>query len=241
MSEEEQFHPVAEFDFEVNRAERTQQARLLVPLLAEPKGRVWFLQQLNCPCIEDEASKAQPYHLAFPLRDLVSWDLHNSRGDPAREAAFIRYYNQLFGLPDDYGADTIWRTQPGGTIRHPAARGRGGWHRRFLSGHLSPEEVEKLIAIRQLLDTETDAVLISTNHVVVIECKYLGALRREQYERQMRMGPLLGKRLGRGFFFGLVVESPRDVEHAHIQEPYVTWDDIKCELSRGRQAIPKPR
>ncbi len=233
MPKEAQFHPVAEFDFAVNRAERTQQARLLVPLLAEPKGRVWFLRQLNCPCTEAEAHKAQPYHLAFPLRDMVSKDLHNSRGDTTREAAFIIHYNRLFGLPDDYGADTIWRTRPGGTIRHPAARGRGGWHRRFLSEYLSSEEMEKLMAIRQLLDTEADAMLISANYVVVIECKYLGNLSREQYKRQMRMGPLLGKRLGREFFFGLVVKSPRDVKHTHIQEPYVTWNDIEHQLACG--------
>lgn len=233
MPEEQQFHPVAEFDFKVNRAERTQQVRLLVPLLAEPKGRVWFLQQLNCPCTEAEAHEAQPYHLAFPLRDLVSRDLDNSRGDTAREATFITYYNRLFGLLNDYGADTIWRTRPGGTVRHPAARGRSGWHRRFLSEYLPPGEVEKLMDIRQLLDTEADAMLILTSHIVVIECKYLSNLRREQYKRQIRMGKLLSKRLGREFFFSLVVKSPRDAKHAHIHEPYVMWNDIERQLSRG--------
>ena len=232
MLAKEQFHPIPDFSFEVNRAERAQQVRLLVPLLAKPKGRVWFLRQLNCPCTEAEAHEAQPYHLAFPLRDLVSKDLHNCRDDAAREAAFIIYYNRLFGLPDDYGANTIWRTRPGGTVRHPAARGRSGWHRRFLSEYLPPGEVERLMGIRQLLDTEADAMLLLPRHVVIVECKYKSSLRREQHDRQKRMGKLLGKRLNKQFLFGLVVESQQDLEHARIQEPHVTWKEIKQQLLR---------
>lgn len=80
--------------------------------------------------------------------------------------------------------------------------------------------------VRQLLDTETDALLILPRHVVVIECKYLSPLSQEQYDRQMEMGPVLAERLGKELHFGLVVQKERDVRHTRIHEPYVTWDAI---------------
>jgi hypothetical protein len=46
------------------------------------------------------------------------------------------------------------------------------------------------------------------------------------YDRQMEMGPILARRLGKALHFGLVVRSERDVQHAVIQEPYVTWSAI---------------
>ena len=220
------FEPVADFDFEINRAERTQQVRWLVPLLASAEGRAWFLHQIDCPCSEEDARVGRPYHLAFPLRDRFTADFYACRGKPTRERTLIAYYNDLFGLPSDYGADTFWRKAPGDVIRHPAAPGRSGWHRRFLAQYVSPDEVERLMRVRQLLDTETDALLILPSHMVIIECKYLSGLSREQYDRQMEMGPVLARRLGRALHFGLVVRSERDVRHARIQEPYVTWSAI---------------
>jgi hypothetical protein len=89
------------------------------------------------------------------------------------------------------------------------------------------------MTIRQWLDTEADAILLLPGHVVTIECKYRSSLRREQCERQRRMGGLLGKWLGRKFFFGLVVESQRDLSRIRIDEPHVTWEDIEKHLSRG--------
>jgi len=226
-----QFQPVSDFGFEVNRAERAQQVRWLVPLLTDPEGRVWFLVRLDCPCTADEARAAEPFHFVFPLRDLFTADYYACRGNPEREAQFIAFYNEQLSLfPDlgpNFGADTVWRTHPGGPIRHPAAPGRAGWHREFLAQYLPPEDVDRLMGIRQLLNTEADAMLLLPRHVVTIECKYLSSLRREQYSRQMEMGRMLSKRLGKDFFFGLVVESLRDLKRARIQEPYVTWDEIE--------------
>ena len=54
-----------------------------------------------------------------------------------------------------------------------------------------------------------------------------------RYERQTRMGQLPGQRLGKEFFFGLVVESPRDVDRIHIGEPYVMWAEVEDRLSHG--------
>lgn len=232
---EELFQPVSDFNFEVNRAERTQQVRYLVPLLTYAKGREWFLEELHCPCSADEARRARPYHLAFPLRDLFTTDFYHCSDNPELEISLIRYYNRLFGLPVDYGVDTIWRTHSGGPIRHPAAPGRSGWHRQFLSEYLSPDEVEPLMHIRGLLDTETDALLLLPQHVVTIECKYLSGLSSQQYDRQVEMGNLLAQRLGRDFFFGLVVQEERSVAHARIQEPYVTWERIRAWLSDNQQ------
>lgn len=227
------FRPVFDFSFEVNRAERAQQVRLLVPLLADPEGRVWLLEHLGCPCTADEARTGESFHFVFPLRDLFSYDYNECRGASGREADFIAYYNRLFGLSVDFGANTVWRTHPGGPIRHPAAPGRKGWHRAFLAQHVSPADVARLLEIRQWLNTEADTMLLLKRHVVTIECKYRSSLLREQYERQMRMGALLGQRLGKEFFFGLVVESPRDVNRVHIEEPYVTWAEVEDRLSHG--------
>jgi hypothetical protein len=225
MPAEGQFQPVSDFSFDVNRAERAQQVRFLVPLLADPEGRVWFLERLGCPCTADEARTAKPFHFVFPLRDLFTADYHACRSDSGREAEFIVYYNELFGLSADLGADTVWRTHHGGPIRHPAAPGRQGWHRASLAEHVSSAEVERLLNIRQWLDTEADAMLLLPRHIVTIDCKYRSSLLREQYERQRRMGELLGKRLRREFFFGLVVETPPDLKRARIQEPHVTWSE----------------
>jgi hypothetical protein len=46
------------------------------------------------------------------------------------------------------------------------------------------------------------------------------------YDRQMEMGPILARRLKKALHFALVVRSERDVKHAVIQEPYVTWSAI---------------
>ncbi|MBN1247614.1 MAG: hypothetical protein JXC32_08135 [Anaerolineae bacterium] len=225
------FSLVSDFDFAINRAERTQQVRWLVPLLTMPEGRVWFLREIECPCSEAEARHSRPYHLAFPLRDLFTADFYACRQKPEREKALIAYYNGLFGLPSDYDAETFRRRHPGGPIRHPAAPGRSGWHRDFLAQHVTPGEAARLMRIRQLLDTEADALLILPRHVVIIECKYLSNLSQEQYDRQMEMGPVLARRLGKTLHFGLVVQAERDVVHARIQEPYVTWDAIAEFLS----------
>jgi len=232
VSAEQKFQPASTFSWEINRAERAQQVRFLVPLLADPEGRVWFLERLGCPCTADEARAARPFHFIFPLRDLFTADYYACRGDADQEAEFIAHYNQLFGLSNNFGADTVWRTRPGGPIRHPAAPGRKGWHRAFVAEHVSPAEVERLLTIRQRLNTEADAMLLLPRHVMTIECKYQSSLRREQYNRQMEMGRLLSKRLDREFFFGLVVESPRDLKRARIQEPLVTWDAIEERLAR---------
>ena len=228
------FRPVGDFTFEINRVERTQQARILVPLLDSPEGRAFFLDKLGCPCSEDAARKGRPFHLAFPLRDLFTADFYHCRGHPDLEAQLITHYNTLFDLQPTYGAATFWRKHPDdpvSPIRHPAAPGRSGWHHAFLAQFVTSEEVEQLMRIRQLLNTETDALLILERHVVIIECKYLSPLSREQYQRQMEMGPILARRLGRDFFFGLVVRDGRSTKHAQVAEPYVTWGEAESYLA----------
>jgi hypothetical protein len=230
----EPFRHVRDFTFEVNRAERTQQVRILVPLLNSPAGRAWFLDKLGCPCTEEVARKGRAFHLAFPLRDLFTADFYQCRDKPDLEAQLIAYYNALFDLSPTYGAHTIWRRHPDdplSPIRHPAAPGRSGWHRAFLAQYVPSDEVVRLMRIRQLLNTETDALLILERHVVIIECKYLGRLSEEQYRRQMEMGPVLAERLGKDFFFGLVVKDGRSEYHAQVEEPYVTWGEVEDYLA----------
>lgn len=221
------FRPVDTFSWEINRAERTQQIRLLAPLLERPWGRAWFLERLACPCTGQEAHAAQVFHLCFPLRDLFTADYRQCRGHPDLEDQFIAYYNRLFDLPEGFGIDEVWRTAPGHEIRHPAAGGRAGWYAAFLDERIPDRDLRQRASnLGRVLRTEADLLLLTKHHVILVECKYLSALSREQYERQQLMGAALARRLGKAFHFGLVVQGERDPTAARIDAPYVLWFDI---------------
>lgn len=95
MRTEQRFQPVSTFCWKINRAERSHQVHLLAPLLAQPEGRVWFLDGLRCPCTPEEARGAEVYHLCFPLRDIFTADYYQCRGNAELEDQFIAYYNRL--------------------------------------------------------------------------------------------------------------------------------------------------
>jgi hypothetical protein len=87
-----------------------------------------------------------------------------------------------------------------------------------------------------MLGTEADVLLITDNHVVLVECKYKGVPSTEQYERHQMMGETLARRLEKAFHFGMVVEGERDPRFARIAAPHVTWKDVRSrmeELERG--------
>ena len=221
------FQPVDTFSWDINRAERNQQVRLVAPLLERPWGRAWFLERLACPCTGEEAYAAQVFHLCFPLRDLFTADYYQCRGDPQLEEQFIAYYNRLFDLPEGFGIDEVWRTAPGNEIRHPGAGGRAGWYLAFLDERIPDRDLrERARNMRRMLGTEADLLLLTQHHVVLVECKYRSALSIEQYERQQMMGAALARRLGKVFHFGLVVKDERDPKFAQIDAPYVLWSDI---------------
>ncbi len=225
------FQPVSAFSWEINRAERSHQVRYLVPLLDQPEGRVWFLERLGCPCIPDEAREAEVFHLCFPLRDIFTADYYQCRGQPELEDRFIAYYNDLFGLPQGFGVHEVWRTAPGNEIRHPAAGGRAGWYEDFLRERIADPELYTCARnVRRMLGTEADVLLLTENHVVLVECKYKGGLSMEQYERHQMMGQTLAHRLGKAFHFGMVVEKDRDPHFAQIDITYVLWSEIQSEL-----------
>ena len=232
MEKVKAFQPVDTFSWAVNRAERTQQVRLLVPLLDRSEGRAWLLERLECPCTREEALAAEVFHLCFPLRDIFTADYYQCRGTTQLEDRFIAYYNELFGLPRGFGVMEVWRTAPGGEIRHPAAGGRRGWYEDFLKERISDKE---LLAgarnLRQMLGTEADVFIQTQRHVVIVECKYRSQFSMEQYERQKRTGETLAQRLGKAFHLGLVCEDERDPNFAKIEEPYVTWGEIEAKLA----------
>jgi hypothetical protein len=126
----EAFQPVSTFDFGINRSERSHQVRWLAPLLARPEGRAWFLEQLDCPCSPEEAWTARVFHLCFPLRDIFTADYYQCRGNPELEYQFIAYYNDLFGLPEDFGVHEVWLTAPPQRDSPPS----GWWARRLVRG-----------------------------------------------------------------------------------------------------------
>lgn len=192
VSSSDNFNPVTSFTWDINRAERSRQVRWLAPLLDATEGRVWFLRKLECPCSDTEAAAAEVFHLCFPLRDLFTADYYQCRGHREREDAFIRYYNCLLGLPVDFGIEAVWRTAPGGDIRHPAAPGRKGWNREFLIARLADERLcDAAIAARQALDTEADVLILTESVALLVECKFQSNVKNEQYGRHMLMGNAL--------------------------------------------------
>jgi hypothetical protein len=231
MSIEQQFQPVSTFSWETNRAERSHQVRWLAPLLDRPEGRVWFLEQLECPCVSDEARAADVFYLCFPLRDIFTADYHWCRGTPELEGQFIAYYNRLFDLPEDFGVRDVWRTAPGAEIRHPKAGGRAGWYDDFLMERISDQALHtRARDVRRMLGTEADVLLLAARHVILVECKYKGGPSTEQYGRHQMMGETLARRLEKAFHFGMVVEKERDPRYARLHVPYVLWSDIRSRL-----------
>jgi len=228
-----EFKPVEEFNFAINRAERTVQARWLVPLLRLTEGRHWLLHELGVKTSHENAEATHVYHLCFPLRDVFTNDYWQCRKTKNKklEEQFIAFYNRLFGLPDNFGVEEIWLTAPSGEIRHPGAPGRAGWFDDFLRERIPIKELyDKARNARRMLGTEADVLLLTPEHIVLIECKYKSPLRMEQYHRHIMMGRTLSKRLNKEFAFGLIVEEERDPEHAKIEAPFVLWSSIEEKL-----------
>ena len=231
-----EFAPITEFSFEVNRSERSHQVRWLAPLLARPKARAWFLAKLECPVSPEEARAANVFHLCFPLRDIFTADYYQCRGDADLEHQFIAFYNDLFGLPVGFGVREVWLTAPNNEIRHPAAGGRAGWYEAFLQERISDESLyTRARNVRRMLGTEADVLLITDNHVVLVECKYKGVPSAEQYERHQMMGETLTRRLQKTFHFGMVVAGEWDPRFARVEVPHVLWKDVQAKLKEMKQ------
>ena len=230
------FEPVDSFSWEINRSERTRQARWLVPLLQLPEGRAWFLKRLECPCSSGEASAAEVFHFCFPLRDVFTSDYYQCRRKRPLEDQFIPYYNHLFGLPKDFGVERIWHTGPDRAIRHPAAGGRAGWYEDFLKERIPDEKLyTRARNMRRMLGTEADVLLITDGYVTVVECKFLSSFLTDEYERQLMMGKALAKRLGKQLHYGLVAEKRGDPARVQIDAPSVLWSEIEAKLEEISQ------
>ena len=235
MEQSDVFEPVDTFSWEINRSERTRQARWLVPLLELPQGRAWFLERLECPCSPQEAAAAEVFHFCFPLRDVFTSDYYQCRRKRPLEDQFIPYSNRLFGLPDDFGIEEVWHTGPDGAIRHPAAGGRAGWYEDFLRRKIPDEKLYALARnMRRMLGTEADVLLITDSHLAVVECKFLSSFLRDEHERQLMMGETLAERLGKEFHYGLVAEKRGDPARVQIDAPCVLWSGIEAKLEEIR-------
>lgn len=222
------FQPTPHFDMDVNRAERGWQVRYLAPLLARADGLEWFLRQIKLPVPAAEASVEQVYQLCFPLRDLLARELEECRGIPACEAELIAYYENLFDrgiaryqerfhLPKVLLPRHRWRRSAAGHICHPGAPGGGG---ESVPGDLVP----------LLFRTESDVLILTRTHVVIVECKLETGLDAEQHERQQMVGHILAERFDREFHFGLVAREAR--VRPRLDVPFVRWEAIQHELAR---------
>jgi hypothetical protein len=208
----------------------------LVPLLDLPEGRAWFLERLRCPCSREEGLEAEVFHFCYPLRDVLTADYWDRRRKGTYVDEFIRYYNRLFDLPDDFGVDDVWRTEPGGVIRHPAAPGRAGWYESFLEEHIADTELHSRARnVRRMLGTEADVLVITHSYVTVVECKFLSGFLRDEHQRQLMMGRTLAKRLGRQFHYGLVAKARGDPARVQIDAPCVLWSEIEARLKEIRR------
>jgi hypothetical protein len=195
------------------------------------RGKFWLLSSLGVAVSKQDAAASQVFHLSFPLKDIFTFDYYYCRGKRDLEDQFIAYYNDIFSLPVGFGIERIWRTAPGQDIRHPGAPGRAGWFEAFLQERISDRELyNKARNIRRMLGTEADVLLLTPEHVLLIECKYLSSLLTEQYDRHIMMGRTLSKRLNKKFVFGLIVEEERDPENAKIKAPFVLWSSIEEKL-----------
>lgn len=184
LTENYRFTPISTFNWKINRAERSHQVRFLAPLLEQPKGLIWFLEQLDCQVSNEDVPNAEIFHLCFPLRDIFTVDYKNCRGVPHLEDQFIAYYNRLFGLPEYFGVNEVWKTAPGGTIRHPAAGGRAGLYEAFLQERISNiEHYELARNMRRMLGTEADLLILTEEWVILVELKYLSSPSIDQFKR----------------------------------------------------------
>ena len=236
MEQSHVFQPVDTFSWEINRSERTRQARWLVPLLDLPEGRAWFLKRLECPCSPEEAAAAEAFHFCFPLRDVLTADYYQCRRKRPLEDQFIPYYNHLFGLPKDFGVERIWHTGPDRAIRHPAAGGRAGWYEDFLKERIPDEKLyTRARNMRRMLGTEADVLLITDGYVTVVECKFLSSFLTDEYERQLMMGKTLAERLGKVFHYGLVAQERGDPARVRIDAACVLWSEIEAKLREIRR------
>jgi hypothetical protein len=177
----------------------------------------------------EEIVEAQVFHFCFPLRDIFTMDYSACRGDQDLEDQFVAYYSELFCLPL---MPSIWRTEPDGPIRHPAAGGRVGWHDAYLKERIECQDLYRRARdVRRILDTEADAMILTKNHGVLVECKYRTEPSLEQHERHVLMNRVLGSRLQKDLRMCLVVENDRDPRFAKVALPYILWRDIEQWLS----------
>ncbi len=127
--------------------------------------------------------------------------------------------------------EEVWRTAPGGEIRHPGGRGRAGWYDDFLRERIPDHELRvRARDVRRMLGTEADVLLLTDRHVILVECKYKSKLSTGQYERHQMMGETLARRLDKEFHFGLVIEDEGDPHLARVDAPYVNWTDVQTRL-----------
>jgi len=152
----------------------------------------------------------------------------NVRMATARPVQRVFTTSASLGLPEDFGIPSVWRTAPGGQIRHPGAPGRAGWYDDFLRERIRDEDLYRRARdVRRLLGTETDASVITENLLMVIECKYRTEPSLEQHERHKKMGAVLAARLGKTLYLGMVVNHDRDPSFARVNLPYVLWSEIE--------------
>jgi len=224
------FEPLARYSWELNRSRRGWQVRWLVPLLERPEGRSWLLREkLRCPCAPEEAAQAEVFHFCRPLGDLFEADYEHCLGQTDSEDAFIAYYNRLFGLPEDFGLNELWRNAPGGELRPPSS-----WDRAFLRRRVADKASRKRAsAMARLLAAEVDLLLLTARHAVLIECCLLGGFSPRRYKRTLKMGELLARRLGKALHLGLVVDDGYEPPFEWKGIPYVRGSEVE---GRGKEA-----
>ena len=219
------FQPQECLTWRLNRSARSWQARYIVPLLAQPEGRAWFVRRLGSTCPPEAAATGEVWHFTYPLRDLFLADLASVRGQREAEEGFIAYYNDLFGLPADCGIAEVWRKTPGGPLRCPTEGKDGGWSDRILEAKLHDRRLRRRARnARRLMEAEADVLLITERYLVLVLCLLGEPLTERRFKEQRRLAGALEYRLRRQHYLAAVVEAPEQLGAASM--PYLHWTDL---------------
>jgi len=232
-----EFAPLADFNENQMRSNAGWQARYLAPLLELPQERYWFMRKLASPCTQLECEDALLFQHVHLLRDLMYADAQQVRGERRLEDAFIRYYNSLLSLPENFGIEHVWRSRTDEHLRLPGESGRAGW----TDGHLqavaaSKKQLRKLQGIVKLLKLENDVVLYSPRAILLVQVFAPGAkVELKVFEKLRRCAAVLERRLQRSVQYGFVVERVEFLPAVDLL--FVTCEDVLNHLQTARLAL----
>ncbi|MCE5258338.1 MAG: helix-turn-helix domain-containing protein [Chloroflexi bacterium] len=230
------FIALPDYGREQMRSDAGWQALYLSPLLTFPQERTWLMHKLASPCTRLECENAVVLQYVQPLRDLLYADARQARGEHNREDAFIRYYNGLLGLPEDFGIEHTWRSGSEARLRLPGESGRAGWPARHLQATVSSRKLlRKAEGVVDLVKQDIDLVVYTPRHILLVQVYQPGAkVALKTFERLRHYAAVLERRLQRGVGFGFIVERVEFLPTGDLL--HISWEDIYTRMNAHNAA-----